>query len=151
VGRRRAAAIRAALGDLLARRRVFRPSDSVGPPVEVLLDVDREYTRKAATGALPSIAPKRLNPRQEAWLPVLHGSRDRWHFTVLYSNTARAHELGRTRDWVVVYFYDDDHREGQCTVVTETRGPLTGRRVVRGRERECRAYYDLGADSPAGV
>lgn len=26
-------------------------------------------------------------------------------------------------------------------MVTETRGPLAGRRVVRGRELECRAWY----------
>jgi hypothetical protein len=38
----------------------------------------------------------------------------------------------------VIYFYDDDHRESQCTVVTETHGPMTGKRVVRGREAECR-------------
>ena len=48
----------------------------------------------------------------------------------------RAHELGRTRDWVVIYYYDEDHREGQNTVVTETHGPRRGERVVRGRERE---------------
>lgn len=62
--------------------------------------------------------------------------------TVLYSNTARAHELGRTRDWVVMYYYDGDHVEAQCTVVTETRGALAGKRVVRGREQECRAHYE---------
>jgi hypothetical protein len=28
-------------------------------------------------------------------------------------------------------------------VVTETRGALAGKRVVRGREEECRAYYGL--------
>jgi putative hydrolase len=42
---------------------------------------------------------------------------------------------------VVIYFYDDEHAEGQHTVVTETHGPLAGRRVVRGRETECRARY----------
>jgi hypothetical protein len=42
---------------------------------------------------------------------------------------------------VVIYFYDNDHEEGQHTVVTETRGPLAGRRVVRGREAECREFY----------
>ena len=92
-------------------------------------------------GELPQIAPRRFNPDGKAWLPILHSARDCWHFTALYSNTARAHELGRTRDWVVVYFYDDHHREGQHTVVTETRGTLIGRRVVRGLEAECRAYY----------
>ena len=56
---------------------------------------------------------------------------------------ARAHELGRTRDWVVIYYYDGEHVEAQCTVVTETRGALAGRRVVRGREEECRAHYEF--------
>ena len=49
--------------------------------------------------------------------------------------------LGRTRDWVVIYYAGGDHAEAQCTVVTETRGALRGRRVVRGREEECRALY----------
>ena len=75
------------------------------------------------------------------WLPILHTSRESWHFTALYSNTARAHELVRTRDWVVLYFNADDHAERQRTIVTEQRGPLTGRRVIRGREEECREYY----------
>ena len=96
--------------------------------------------RKAAAASLRTIAPKRFNPSGEAWLPVLHAQRGEWHFTALYSNTARAHELGRTRDWVVIYYYDGDHVEGQCTVVTESRGALAGKRVVRGREEECRAH-----------
>ena len=58
------------------------------------------------------------------------------------ANTARAHALGRERDWVVLYFHDDDMTERQCTVVTESRGSLVGRRVVRGRERECRDWYE---------
>jgi len=111
------------------------------PDVAALLDVDREYRKKAAAGSLRTIAPKRFNPSGEAWLPVLHAQRGEWHFTALFSNTARAHELGRTRDWVVMYYYDGDHVEGQCTVVTETRGALAGQRVVRGREEECRAQY----------
>ena len=112
-----------------------------GPGVGLLLDVDQEYRSKGAAGTLPTIAPRRFNPNGESWLPILHTERDGWHFTALFSNTARAHELGRTDDWVVVYFYDDHHREGQCTVVTETRGPMIGRRVVRGRESECRKLY----------
>jgi len=43
----------------------------------------------------------------------------------------------------VIYFYNDHEEEGQHTVVTETRGPLVGRRVVRGRESECRELYDV--------
>ncbi len=92
-------------------------------------------------GELPTIAPRRFNPHGEAWLPVLHADRGDWHFTALFSNTARAHQLHRTRDWVVVFFYDTDHREDQVTIVTEKRGELAGKRVVRGREVECAAYY----------
>ncbi len=50
------------------------------------------------------------------------------------------------RDWVVIY-YDDGSGERQRTVVTERQGPLAGRRVVRGREAECCAYY--AAQAPA--
>jgi putative hydrolase len=145
VGPRRAAAIRSSLQTMLSRsrpyRRVAAPDTVNEPPVAMLLDVDREYLERAAAGDLPTIAPRRFNPSGEAWLPVLHAVRGAWHFTVLFSNTAQAHQLGRTRDWVVVYFYDDEHTEGQHTVVTETHGALIGRRVVRGREAECRAHY----------
>jgi len=147
VGKRRAAAIRAGLADILDRSRLRRrtplAAEDLEPPIELLLDVDREYREKAKTGELPTIAPKRFNPEAKAWLPVLHTTRGEWHFTVLFSNTARAHELKRTQDWVVVYFYDDQHVEGQRTVVTEARGPLAGKRVVRGREVQSRAYYQL--------
>jgi hypothetical protein len=135
VGPRRAAAIRASLAAMLGRRP--HPTPAAAPSVEVLLDVDREYRDKAAAGKLTLIAPRRFNPEGKAWLAVLHTRRGEWHFTALFSNTARAHELNRTRDWVVIYYYDGDHREGQCTVVTQARGPGAGQRVVRGREAEC--------------
>jgi hypothetical protein len=116
-------------------------ASAAAPTIAALLAVDREYREKAAAGRLRTIAPKRFNPSGEAWLPVLHAEREGWHFTALFSNTARAHELGRTRDWVVIYYYDGEHVEAQCTVVTESRGALAGRRVVRGREEECRAHH----------
>jgi putative hydrolase len=145
VGPRRAAAIRASLQTMLSRSRPHRAApDAVraeGPPVATVLAVDRAYRSQSEAGRLPTIAPRRFNPSGEAWLPVLHTVQDGWHFTALYSNTAQAHQLGRTRDWVVLYFYDDEHAEGQHTVVTEAHGPLAGRRVVRGREAECRAFY----------
>jgi len=142
LGTRRVAAIRNALSALLGRtRRQSRPDGTVGPGVKTLLAADANYRAGAGAGTLPLIAPRRFNPEGKAWLPVLHTVLDGWHLTLMYSNTARAHELQRTRDWVVVYFYDDHHQEGQCTVVTETRGPLADRRVVRGRELECREYY----------
>lgn len=149
-GRRRLRAVRAALASMVGRVRPGTPwrpfaAPAAPPPVDLLLDVDREYREKAAAGRLRTIAPRRFNPDGKAWLPVLHADRDGWHFTALFSNTARAHELDRTRDWVVLYFYDGDHREGQATVVTESRGPLAGRRVVRGREAECRTLYGIGS------
>ena len=146
IASRRAAAISAAVTSLLDQRRILRrprsrPAATGRAPVELLLDVDREYREKAFAGALPTIAPKRFNPDGKAWLPILHTSRGPWHFTALYSNTALAHELYKTHDWVVIYAYDDHHAEQQCTVVTETRRHLYGRRVVRGRESQCAAYY----------
>jgi len=91
-------------------------------------------------GSLKKIAPKRNNPREDAWLPVMHLDMEEWRFTAMFSNTDRAHELGRVRDWVVIYHERDGH-ESQCTVVTEYKGSLSGRRVVRGREKECEEYY----------
>jgi putative hydrolase len=103
----------------------------------MLLELDREYREKAAANKLRRIAPKRFNPNNVAWLPIFHAERGRWHFSVLFSNTALAHQLGRTHDWVVIYFHSDSLAEGQRTVVTETKGPSRGKRVVRGRETEC--------------
>jgi len=155
-GPRRVRAIREELGSILgrsarhrARRRAWleagrtaRDDDAilVRPGVATLLAVDAEYRNRAAKGKLRRIAPRRFNPEGRAWLPILHTEQDSWHLAALFSNTARAHELGKTQDWVVI-FYSRDGDEGQCTVVTEPRGPLVGRRVVRGRETECHAHY----------
>jgi putative hydrolase len=111
------------------------------PPVNLLLEIDAEYRSRAEVEELPTIAPKRFNPDKEAWLPMLKTEREGWSFTALFSNTARAHELDMTHDWVVIY-YKRNGNEEQNTVVTETNGPLAGRRVVRGRATETKAYYD---------
>jgi DNA polymerase (family 10) len=138
-GAKRLRGVREALASRLAR--VPRAAAPAAPPdVAELLDVDREYRRRAAEGSLRTIAPRRFNPRRLAWLPVLHTLRGERHYTALFSNTARAHELGRTHDWVVIYV-DGGRGERQYTVVTARRGPLTGKRVVRGREVECAASY----------
>lgn len=142
IGPRRAAILRATLATMLRRPRIRRDPPLEEPSVAILLDIDREYREKARRGILTTIAPRRFNPQGIAWLPILHTQRESWHFTVMYSNTARAHTLGRTHDWVVVYFTrDNDHREGQRTIVTESRGELADQRVVRGRERACHAQY----------
>ena len=142
--------------DSLAARlgRVGTPRQSPGtdePPVEELLDVDREYRKKAAAGELPTIVPRRFNPRREAWLPVLHTRRQDRNYTALFSNTARAHQLERTRDWVVL-FSDGGVDERQYTVITSHWGNLIGKRIVRGREKQCEEFYlgdkQVGLTSP---
>jgi putative hydrolase len=116
-------------------------SEQMEPSVGELLDVDREYRERGAAGTLARISPRRFNPRSERWLPVLHTEREGRHYTALFSNTARARELGAERDWVVIY-RDDHGGGGQWTVVTERRGPLAGRRIVRGREHACAELYE---------
>ncbi|HEX5829576.1 MAG TPA: helix-hairpin-helix domain-containing protein [Gemmatimonadaceae bacterium] len=144
-GAKRIAGIRDALATRLGRRRPPPRATTSLPPVSELLDVDREYREGVRTDVLPRIAPRRFNQSGEAWLPVLHARRGERHYTALFSNTARAHELGRTRDWVVLY-YDDPNGERRSTVVTATQGLLKGRRVVRGREAECVDYYGVTRD-----
>lgn len=142
MGKRRIVLIRATLAGILAQMQPTRPKPVwEEPSVAVLLDVDREYRARAEAGELPRIAPRRFNPRHNAWQPILHTTRGRWRVTALYSNTARAHELGLTRDGVVLYFHVNGGPEAQRTVVTETWGTLAGQRVVRGREDESRQFH----------
>ncbi|MCR9220746.1 MAG: helix-hairpin-helix domain-containing protein [Alphaproteobacteria bacterium] len=141
VGPRRAEAIRLALADRLGRKRLRSAQPVEPPPIGLILEIDRLYRLGASRDALPRIAPRRFNPDGAAWLPVLHEEIPPWSVTALFSNTRTAHDLGKTRDWVVLYFHKDHGPEGQCTVVTERRGPLAGRRVVRGREGATAAHY----------
>ena len=133
--RRRARRIR-----YLEKERAGQRGDILNPSMSAILDVDAEYRRKAESGQLKTITPRRFNPEKKSFLPILHTERGGLHYTALFSNTARAHDLGKTQDWVVIY-YDQDGHENQCTVVTEHHGPLRGQRVVRGYESECMAYY----------
>jgi len=113
------------------------------PPVALLLELDAEYRAKAEAGQLRRIAPRRLNPEGEKWLPIMKAQREGWRFTALFSNTERAHEMGKTHEWVVLYYRCGAGPEDQCTVITVSRGPLRGKRIVRGREEECRDHYGL--------
>lgn len=149
VGDKRVQGIRDALAGMLGRSRRRRARERVEdsgadpsrPGIELLLDVDQAYREKAEAGQLRRIAPKRFNPEGKAWLPVMEVERDGWELRPLFSNTRRAHELGTTHDWVVIYYDDGEH--GQCTVVTARSGPMEGKRVVRGREAECREHYGV--------
>lgn len=117
VGEKRISGIMASLVERLGR--VQTRYGTIGhhlPPIAELLDVDQEYRIKSDSGKLHKFAPRRFNPRGEAWLPVLHTQRGERHYTALFSNTARAHQKEKTHDWVVL-FYDDGNRESQCTVI----------------------------------
>ena len=151
IGPDRAEGVRIALSGMLSQssRRKLRqavgreaPSRQERPSVDLLLEIDEEYRRKAARDQLKKIAPKRFNPQGRAWLPIMRVKQEDWDFTVLFSNTELAHRTGKTHDWVVIYF-ERQGEQRQGTVVTAERGPLEGRRVVRGRERECREHYGL--------
>jgi Holliday junction resolvasome RuvABC DNA-binding subunit len=153
LGAKRLAGIRDSLAHRLGRIR--KPSPAVSqlieagePSVAELIEVDAEYRRGAAADTVKKIAPRRFNPTGEAWLPVLHTTRGERHYTVLFSNTARAHELHKTRDWVVLY-YDGQTGERQCTVITSEFGRLKSLRIVRGREDECEEYYRRQGRLPA--
>ncbi len=53
-----------------------------------------------------------------------------YSFVLKYSEGTH---LSKTNDWAVIYF-DDGNGEQKCTVVTEHKDELVGKRVVRGRE-----------------
>jgi hypothetical protein len=147
-GARRLRTIRESLAARLGRRLRQRAQEhraAAQPDVAEILDVDQEYRNKAEAGTLRTIAPRRFNPEGKAWLPVLHARRGDRHYTALFSNTAMAHQLGTTDDWVVIY-RDDDGDPGQWTVVTAKTGACRGLRVVRGREQECAQLYAVRAE-----
>jgi len=138
-GPKRAAAIREVLA---ARRRRRRASTAIEPtPIGELLDVDREYRDRVAAHDLPFIALRRALA-EAGGIPVLHTMRGNRQYTAMYSHTSIATRLGRGNDWVVIY-YDDPDGEHQYTIVTAQRGPLAGRRIVRGREAQCVLHYHL--------
>lgn len=156
-GSERLRAVRESLAGRLHRPRRFvqkrTPSEDEQTPVSLLLEIDRQYRMKAQKDQLLRIAPRRFNPTGEAWLPVMNTKRDGVRYTALYSNSAHAHEAGGIRDWVVIYrnadgtegaAEDADGHAGQrsqWTVITSQFGPLQGKRIVRGREKECLLHY----------
>ncbi|HEY2253752.1 MAG TPA: helix-hairpin-helix domain-containing protein [Planctomycetaceae bacterium] len=144
MGSKRLRAIRESLAGRFRRkpsiRAIIVPQPEWQPPVAELLSIDDEYRRKAEAGRLLQVAPSRFNAAGEAWLPILHARREGRRYTAMYSNTARAHELGTTHDWVVI-FREGAGEHGQWTVITSHQGSLEGKRVVRGREVECEEHY----------
>ncbi|HXT59400.1 MAG TPA: helix-hairpin-helix domain-containing protein [Pirellulales bacterium] len=143
IGRKRIRSIQEALAVRLhasdKSRGMTQASADEAPSVAELLELDRQYRHLAARDRLPRVAPKHFNPTHVAWLPIMQSDRGEKRYRVLYSNTSRAHRATAAPDWVVIY--RDDGSPGQWTVITARYGPLRGRRVVRGRERECGAFY----------
>lgn len=116
------------------------PDDPSQPSIGQLLSIDAEYREKAANDKLIRIAPRQFNPTGAEWLPILHSRRNEWHYTAAFSNTAHAHEVGMTHDWVIIH-RDAAGQSGHWTVITSKFGELKNRRFVRGREEECLAFY----------
>jgi hypothetical protein len=117
------------------------------PTVGALLAVDRPYVNGPPPIRCPPSRRFASIPAAEAWQPVLHAERD-----VLaadsppkFSNTAQAHQLKRTRDWVrhlslpnSEQFREASHWRGDG----DSWSPGGSSGVVRGpRESECRAHY----------
>jgi hypothetical protein len=134
LGPRRRRMIAAGIAERLGRPIFVPQARGARPSAALLLQVDRTYRERAAAGQLRKIAPKRFNPTGEAWLPILHARHSDWHFTALFSNSELAHRLNKTADWVVIHYNKDGQPDGRCTVVTVSRGPWVGERVVLGRE-----------------
>jgi len=141
LGQKRVEAIRDSLlvrlGDRPRRQRL---PDHSACSVELLLEIDREYRDLAAGNRLPKAAPRRFNPTGAAWLPILRVERHGRQFTAHFANTANSHQFGHVRDWVVIRS-DDKNAFGIWTVVTAARGECRGKRIIKGRERECQDYY----------
>jgi hypothetical protein len=100
------------------------------PSIEEILAVEADFRRLAGAGVLGRTAPRAYSPKGPKWEGVLQCERGGWHLRVAWADTAIAHRLDKTRDWIEVRF-ERDGRSGVRTVVTEA-----GRRVVRGREEE---------------
>jgi putative hydrolase len=139
LGHKRVTGIMDSLAARLGRLRPPSVAAEGHVPVEEMLDVDREYRERADAGELHKIAPRRFNPEGDAWLPIPHTQRGSRHYTALFSNTARAHQLCKTGDWVILY-YDGRGGERQATVITSQFGALKGNRIVHALEEECAQY-----------
>jgi len=145
LGHRRIGTLRAALAEILSHVGPRTAAPRREPAVDLLLDVDGEYRRRASDGTLKRTAAARSSADGDARVPVLHTPRENWCFTALFSNTSRAHAREAMHDWVAIYFHSDEDREAQRMVVTEGEGPLKGRRVVCGREEDCLAFYGIAS------
>lgn len=125
-------------GRLAGMRRKIEGQPRPEPSVEDILAVEDDFRRLCSAGVLGRAAPRAFQPEGARWENLLVCERGGWKFRAGWADTALAHRLGKARDWVEVHFERDGH-SGSRTVVTECKGELKGRRVVRGRENEMEA------------
>ncbi len=78
----------------IARHVVLKRKFSVPRPSAAAL-CSRALEGKICPNQDRQIDLAQFNPKNEAWLPVLHTDRGNWHFSVLYSNTALAINWGK--------------------------------------------------------
>jgi hypothetical protein len=115
--------------DKQAEQAAFPEMAANEPDVADILAVDAEYREflqqeRARKGHLDL-----------TWQPPFRRERNGWRFRARPCKVALAYRMGRVGDWVTVSF-ENGVSSGERIVLTETRGDLRGRRVVRGRERE---------------
>ncbi len=141
-GAKRLPGIRDSLAARLARVRPAQMATSETPSVAELLDVDREFREGVPAGRLRIIAPRRFSPTHSAWLPILRTHRGERRYTALCSNTARAHQSGRTNDGVVIYEEGADSSARSCTVITSHRGPfgVIAHEISHAAARRCHRF-----------
>ncbi len=142
---RRGASICNAIAEMLKNVQVRSSVAPDEPDIGMLLDVDREFREATTPEQLDKIDAKRFVPSGEARFPEFRAGRDRWEFRAFYSNKERARKSRCVLDRVVILFRTAGQNEMQRTVVTGRRVPFAGKRVVRGREMECRCYYGTAA------
>jgi DNA polymerase (family 10) len=116
---------------LAARRRERLTEVAVAhePAISNLLAVDADYRELAAS-----------QENRSEGSPILTIHRDGWTLQATFSASPLAFRLGQSHDWVVIHF-SNGLETGERIIVTETRPPLCGQRVVRGREHECHACW----------
>jgi putative hydrolase len=149
VGRRRAEAIQDSIASVMTQRakrrlRHARSSDSTAPAMEphvaLILDVDEEYRAAASDGGLRTVERRRPGGWEYVSVPIIETVRGQWYFTAVYADVRTAAEPEADYARVRVS-YSLDGAEGECLVTTASSGEIAGKRVVVGREVECRKHY----------
>lgn len=115
--------------DRKAEQPTFPEMAANEPDVADILAIDAEYRevlRKERT---------QQGRHDLTWQPFFRRERSGWRFRARPCKIALAYRMGKVGDWITVSF-ENGITSGERIVLTETRGDLRGRRVVRGRERE---------------